>query len=337
MINLVPTDEQKALAEAVADFLAREAPLSRFFPSPTLDPNTDGALWPQMAELGFFGLGLSEDAGGVGYGLMEEILAFREFGRAAVSSNVLATVIGAHAAAAAGETQLAQGLIAGTVRASLANPLNPGEGAGAAHHLIDAEAADWVVVWSPDGAGLIPLAEVEEVAAVPSFDPTLPLARARIASNRPKVWAGGGEISRRASALTCAYLVGLAEAARDDSVSFTKVRTQFGQPLGAFQSVKHRSADMATRVEASWCQTLLAGLTEAAGQDDALFQLSAARMVAGDAALKNASANIQNHGAVGFTAELEAHILLKRAHVMTQIGGDQLTHQIRLMTQAAPA
>ena len=70
MINLVPTDEQRELAGSVAAFLAQELPLSRFYPVPEARPNDDGAQWERMAGLGYFGIGLGEDAGGVGYGLL---------------------------------------------------------------------------------------------------------------------------------------------------------------------------------------------------------------------------------------------------------------------------
>ena len=339
MINLVPTDEQRQLAASVAEFLSQELPLSRFYPVPDARPNEDGAQWAQMAGLGFFGIGVAEEAGGVGYGLLEEMLIFREFGRFAVTTNVLATVLGAHLAAQAGRTDLVESFLSGAERVSLAIPMDhhlPAPPLDAEHHLIDGADAAWVLVWNEGGVGLIAKADVAQIKPVEALDWTLPLARARFAADRPPLWVEDGAIARRANVLISAYLVGMAEAARDDSVAYAKVREQFGQPIGSFQAVKHRCADMAARTEAAWCLVLLAGLSDHYGQADALFQISSAKLIAGDAALKNASANIQNHGASGFTAELEAHILLKRAHTMMQIGGDPQTQQKILMRQPAP-
>ena len=340
MIDLVPSDEQRELTDSVSAFLARELPLSRFYPTPEARPNEDAEKWPAMAELGFFGVGVPEEAGGVGFGLLEEMLLFREFGRFAVSTNALATVLGAHAAASIGRQDIVEALLSARARASVALPREPycgGVAADAEHHLIDGVESDWALVWDEAAASLLPRAAIAEVAGVKSLDWTLPLSLVRLTGGRGAVCGpADGAIFRRAGVLISAYLVGLAEAARDDSVAYAKVREQFGQAIGAFQAVKHRCADMAARAEAAWCLVLLAGLAAQHGQADALFQIASARMVAGDAALRNASANIQNHGASGFTAELEAHILLKRAHVMLQLGGDQQTQQTILMRQPAP-
>ena len=337
MINLVPTDEQRELAGSVAAFLAQELPLSRFYPVPEARPNDDGAQWERMAGLGYFGIGLGEDAGGVGYGLLEEMLLFREFGRFAVTTNVLATVLAAHVAAKAGRNDLAQNLASGVERASLALPLDhhlASPPPDAEHHLIDGADSSWALVWNRQGAGLVARNQLTGMNEVGALDWTLPLARTRL--GKPSIWIDDASIFRRAGVLISALLVGLAEAARDDSVAYAKVREQFGQPIGSFQSVKHRCADMAARAEAAWCLVLLAGLSENYGQADADFQISSARMIAGDAALKNASANVQNHGASGFTAELEAHILLKRTHTLLQVGGDTQAQQRILMRQPAP-
>ncbi len=332
MINLVPTDEQRELAASVAAFLAQELPLSRFYPQPEARPNADGALWGQMADLGYFGIGLAEEAGGVGYGLLEEMLIFREFGRFALTTNVLAAVLGAHVAARAGRADLAQDFVSGKARVSLALAMDH----EAEHHLIDGQDAEWVLAWTPEGASLAARSELAEVREVEALDWTLPLARVRFSGQHPALWIEDEGVFGHAGVLIAAYLVGLAEAARDDSVAYVKVREQFGQPIGSFQAVKHRCADMAARAEAAWCLVLLAGLSQHYGQPDAAFQVASARMVAGDAALRNASANIQNHGASGFTAELEGQVLLKRAHTMLLIGGDQQAQQNILLRQPAP-
>ena len=119
---------------------------------------------------------------------------------------------------------------------------------------------------------------------------------------------------------------GIAEAERDMGARYAIDREQFGRPIGAFQAVKHRVADTAIRAEAAWSQTAVAALRVAAGEGGAQFQASSAKVVATDAAIRNGRDTIQNHGAIGFTAEHDAHLFLKRAHVLDHVLGDTRTH-----------
>jgi alkylation response protein AidB-like acyl-CoA dehydrogenase len=127
-------------------------------------------------------------------------------------------------------------------------------------------------------------------------------------------------------------LAGLAEQVRDASAAYAKVRVQFGRPIGSFQAVKHRCADMALRAEAAWAQTEVAALRFAAPGAAAAFDVAAAKVVAVDAAIRNARDNIQNHGGIGFTAEHPAHLFLKRAHVLEQQLGATRAHLRTVLT-----
>ena len=133
-----------------------------------------------------------------------------------------------------------------------------------------------------------------------------------------------------------AQLVGVAEATRDQAVDYAKVREQFGQPIGAFQALKHRCADMAVQAELAYAQTFLAGLFELHAQTDSVFQGAAARVLAGEAALDNARSAIQIHGAIGFTWECDVHWLLKRAHLLRQLGGSPAAFR-RMLRDHGPA
>jgi alkylation response protein AidB-like acyl-CoA dehydrogenase len=122
--------------------------------------------------------------------------------------------------------------------------------------------------------------------------------------------------------LTAALLTGIAEGALAQSVEHVSSREQFGQPVGAFQAVRHRCADMAIRAEAARSLTRFASLSVDDGAPDLRFQVLSAVTIAREAALANASANIQNHGAMGFTAEHPAHLYVKRARVLSaRFGG----------------
>src|SRR3546814_17696004 len=106
-----------------------------------------------------------------------------------------------------------------------------------------------------------------------SIDSTLTLARVAVKDSMPplRVPAANG-LWRRAQLLVSAYLTGLAEAALDDSVGYAKVREQFQQPIGAFQAVKHRCADMLTRASVAWNSPIFAALTDQAEGPDPAFK-----------------------------------------------------------------
>jgi alkylation response protein AidB-like acyl-CoA dehydrogenase len=135
----------------------------------------------------------------------------------------------------------------------------------------------------------------------------------------------------RASVLAAAALVGIAEATRDMAAEYSKVRVQFGKPIGAYQAIKHRCADMAVRAEAASSQVLFAALSIDEGRPDDAFQAASAKVVASDAAIRNAADNIQIHGGMGYTFEHDAHLYLKRAHVFDRIAGDSRQHLAHLM------
>jgi alkylation response protein AidB-like acyl-CoA dehydrogenase len=132
-------------------------------------------------------------------------------------------------------------------------------------------------------------------------------------------------------------MAGLAEATCAMSVEYAKEREQFGQPIGSFQAVKHRCADMAARAEAAITQTRWAALTVDASGPDGAFEVEAARVMATRAALTNSEVNVQNHGGIGFTWEHPAHRYVTRARLLELTGGSLADHQAKLLTAPTPA
>jgi len=335
MIDLLPTTDQEAIADGIADFLRAKMPVTRLRPQSS-SRNPDPQYWRAMGEMGFFSLGLNAEAGGVGGSVIEEVLAFREFGRFLVSPRILGSVIGARVASQAGDADLVSGIISGATPVGLAALHRDVEGFGfpGAVHLIEADAA-WFVFWDERSAWLAERADFSDLVPLPGVDGTIQVASARIEhAPRRRIEAAIEPIGRRAALLICATMVGMSEAALAEAVEYVKLREQFGQPIGAFQAVKHRCSDMATRVNAAWSQTLLATACAHHEMRDATFQTIAAKIVATDAAIRNAGADIQNHGGMGFTREVEAHHFLKRAHLLDQVGGDMQLQKKLLMRQA---
>jgi alkylation response protein AidB-like acyl-CoA dehydrogenase len=342
MIDLELSTEQNEILASAADFLARELPLERLNPRPRPKPNTDQTALIKLGELGYLGLGLAEAHGGVGLGAIEETLIFREFGRYLVTPAVLGSVIGARIAAEAGKDEIAQAILSGGARVGLAVACRPGTLAPpftAEFQLVEAVDADFILFWSDRGAGLIEAGAFAGRHRLESIDSTITLEGARLDEVTPGLWvsADDGDVGLRATLLSSAILVGMAEAARDLAVEYVKVREQFGQPIGAFQSVKHRCSDMAVRASAAWQQTLFAALEMAELGRGTPFQVLAAKIVATDAGYKNGHAGIQNHGGIGFTGEHHPHLFLKRSHFLDQLGGGLKRQQMLMLKAAAPA
>lgn len=333
-MNLLPTDEQTQILDAARKFLAGQAPVERLRPQHGQIGNHDAQLWPEFGELGFLALGLDAARGGVGLDAPEEILLYRELGRNLVSPAILGLSLGARIASRVDGAGLQDAIQSGETRVAIAVPRSPvGTGFSGRYYLLEPEGAAWVLLWSADGAGLFRTADFVDSTDALCMDSHLALERARIDAARPAIWVPVTEedIERRARLLIAAYAVGLAEAARDMAVDYAKVREQFGKPIGTFQAIKHKCADMAIASEAAWCQTIFAAIAIREGRDDAAFHVTAAKILATDAALKNGAQNIQVHGAFGFTADCDAHLFLKRAHVMNLLGGDLRIQRANLL------
>lgn len=352
-MNLLPTADQVQIIDALRSFLQAQGPLSgsqgNTGPASRDRGIGDAGLWSGLAELGALGLSIAEENGGTGLTAAEEMLAFREFGRALLSPEVLGTCLGARLAAHCGDRTLLGEILAGRQRVGLANPRGAatiGPATTGAFHLIAAQDATLVLACDGQGAALLRRPAPCGIAAVPATDHLLSLERSQFDAVAPALWVPAQDepVSRRAMLLLAAYATGMAEATRDMAVAYAKVRQQFGQPIGAFQAVKHRCAEMAIRTEAALCQSAFAALAfdraereqARGGSADAAFQVTAAQMVATDAALRNAASNIQVHGAFGFTAEADAHLYLKRAHVVDLLWQDPRQRRTSMLEAAFP-
>ena len=134
----------------------------------------------------------------------------------------------------------------------------------------------------------------------PCVDEFTDLGRAVLEDSLPCVRvASGPGLFQVGALLVAALLSGVGEAARDQSATYAQERKQFGRPIGVYQAIKHPCANMAVRSEAAWSQVAYSALALRAGHADAGFQISAAKRLAGEAALENASANVQVHGGYG--------------------------------------
>ena len=315
IVDLLPSEEQQLIDDSVRGLLAERLPVERLREAASHHGRAERGAWDDFAGLGLFGTGIPEAQGGLGLGAAEECLVVRALGRNLVSLSVVAQIAAPHLAT---DDRLRAGLIAGTTRAAFANRIDASQA-----HAIDAEGADRLVLLD-EGARLIAAPPLAPAAAC--IDETVALAHAEPGAPEPGRDMGADRISL----LLAAYLTGIAQAALDMAVAYAGTREQFGQLIGAFQAIKHGCADMAVRAAAAEAQTLHAAVGMGAGLDDRA-EIACARLLATDAALRNATANIQVHGAMGFTAECDAHLYLKRARLIAVLGSNRQVEQDRLL------
>jgi alkylation response protein AidB-like acyl-CoA dehydrogenase len=317
IVDLHPTDDQQMIDDSVRGLLADRLPVDRLRDAEAWTGRAERAIWQDLAELGLFGLGLPDDKGGIGYGLPEEVVVARALGEYLVSPTVLAQIAAVHLAE---DESLRSALSTGAKRACFVNAIDPDH-----VHLIDGEGADLAVILA-DGVDLRPIDILGAAEPVDGMDEAIALARLGTPSALPASSPEG----QRLSLLLAAYQVGLSAATRDMAVAYAGTREQFGQPIGAFQAIKHMCADMAVRTAAADAQTCYAAVTFGLGAQSHR-DVASARLLASDAALANAKANIQIHGGMGFTAECDAHLFLKRAHLFASLGSSRRIEQRRIM------
>ena len=181
--------------------------------------------------------------------------------------------------------------------------------------VVDARPGDLVLELDPECARIVDGAVLEPVDGVGGA--TLATA----VGGRAVVETESAALVARARLLVAADAMGVLEAVSGMSAEYAKSRVQFGVPIGSFQAVKHRSAD--TAVDAYACMSLIAYAARRLDRHaaDAPFHAASAFLVAVPAATRATAANIQNHGAIGFTLEHPAHLFLRRAHVLEHVLG----------------
>lgn len=331
MWDMLLDNDQTIIIENVRHYLATEQPLERLRPNATeQDVVRDRS---GIAELGWLGVGLPDAVGGAALGLVEEMLVARECGRFLVSPSVLATVLGAHLALFFDDTALAEEFAVGRQGAALALPAGSSE-----IYAIDWSATDMVLLWTEDGIGLFDPTAFTAANRDNSLDDSVSLHSGTLDTSQAKHWASADQalLSKRAQVLLAANLVGLAEQACAVTTEYAKVREQFGKPIGSFQAVKHRCADMAIRSHMGWYQTSLACLKVIADSPDATLHAASAKLYTAHAALENGRAAIQMHGAIGYHAECDAHWFMKRAHLYDQVGGNMRQQARRVIEAPSP-
>jgi len=328
-LDLTLAPEQTEIVASAAAFLRARLPLATVRQRLDSDDVVDPGAWSAAAELGWFALGLPEDRGGVGFGLADEALLFREIGRSLAPGPYLPTVLAARIASYAGCRELTARIVGGAERVGLV--------LGGAHdgaiRLLDADQS-LVVALSPSSASLVAVDALDDVVRVNCVDPASTLRRARAGDVHPvaSVTNDVDPIARRGHVLVAAMLTGITEAVRDVAAEHARDRIQFDRPIGVHQAVKHPCAEMAVHAERAYAQTIFAAVAHDERRRDADFHATSALLVATDAAERSTAATVQVFGGMGFTFEHDAHLYVKRARVLARLFGAPADHLGRLLT-----
>jgi alkylation response protein AidB-like acyl-CoA dehydrogenase len=278
------TEEQAELKRQARAWLTERYPLDREWDAPQDD------RWAELAELGWLGVSVSEDEGGVGLGFLEEAILLEELGYALYPGPYLATV--GFALAALGPEDRAA-VAAGTTRWSAeVNGLTPW-----------LDSVDKVV----DMDGNAQPAQGEQLVSV---DPSRPLGRLERSNGTP---LPGPRDIPRARAAMAAEAVGIAQRVLELGIEHASTRVQFGKPIGVYQAVSHQLANTYADVELARSLAYWAAWCVAEDDEQAAVAAAAAKAFAAEAAVAACERSIQVHGGTGFTWEHPLHRFYKRA------------------------
>ncbi len=342
-MDLLPTEEQQQIIDTAASFLANEFPVQQLISLTEGEGRITRQQLQQIASLGWLGIGLPDEYEGVGYGLSEEALLFVELGRNLMPPSLLGSVLGARVAAIAGDTKCLSGILSGDIKIALGTaratqPARIGDTVDGEFLVIEAEDADLVLVADEDSAALLPLTSLQPSATDICIDGVLDIS-CRVAADSPAlccVPAAKDTVFLRGALLISAMLLGIAEATLERSVNYAKEREQFGKPIGSFQAIKHYCAEMAIRCESVRALLYHASITLQNDSSAGLFDTFSLKALAIEAAQHNANTAVQIHGGMGYTQEMDIHLFVKRAQVLSTLFGSERFHLKKLLSESAP-
>jgi alkylation response protein AidB-like acyl-CoA dehydrogenase len=320
------SDEQQEIKATAREFVSnRFAPEKRRELAEADSPYDDG-IWGEMCELGWAGIAISEEYGGQGLGTVELVILQEELGYGCAPSPLLSNAYAGAVIGAAGSDDQRQRWLPG---------IASGEARGAAEITCDPDP----IVGAAQGASVLVMAEGDGAKIVePSEASIEPLVWIDTTRAYSKVVAQGGDslpgdIAHAGSVgqvALAAELVGVAQGALDMAVDYAKERKQFDRPIGAYQAVSHRLADMLWDTEEARSLTYYAAWCADAQPESLPLAASMAKARASDAATRVTHDAIQTFGGIGFTWEHDVHFFLKRARVSSQLLGSPRQHRERV-------
>jgi alkylation response protein AidB-like acyl-CoA dehydrogenase len=362
-VNFAFSEEQEELRRIVRQFLDTKSPETAVREQMDTEQGYDPAVWSQMAEqLGLQGLIIPEEFGGAGFTYIELIVVLEEMGRSLLCAPYFSSVaLAANTLLQAGDDAAKKdylpGIASGETIATLAFTEENGrwdeEGItatakasgsdwtidGTKMFVLDGHTANLILVAARTGKG-VSLFAVDADAkgltrtALSTMDQTRKQARlefsgtpARLIGTEGEGWSVLEKVLDLAAVALAAEQVGGAQRCLDMSVEYAKERVQFGRPIGSFQAIKHKCADMLLEVESAKSAAYYAGWCAAEMNDELPSVASLAKAYCSEAYFHCAAENIQIHGGIGFTWEHPAHLYFKRAKSSELLFGDPTYHR----------
>ena len=353
--------EQDMLREMVRGLLAQHSPLTKVRELEDDPTGYDPALWDQLKQLDLVGLLLPEDRGGSGFTFIELVVVLEEMGRALLCapyfSTVFATNVLLHSGDDAAKKAILPGIASGETIATVAfteangrwdeegitaTATASGDGYtidGEKMFVLDGHVADTIIVAAKTGKGTSLFSVAGDASGLErtplsTMDQTRKQAKLTF-SGTPATLIGAegdgwnvlGKVLDLAAVALAAEQVGGAQRCLDSSVEYAKERVQFGRPIGSFQAIKHKCADMLLEVESAKSAAYYAGWCASELNDELPSVASLAKSYCSEAYFHCAAENIQIHGGIGFTWEHPAHLYFKRAKSSELLFGDPTYHR----------
>jgi alkylation response protein AidB-like acyl-CoA dehydrogenase len=361
--------EQEELRASVRRFLADRVPITAVRELMDGTEGADPAVWDVAAQqLGLQGIAIPEPYGGSGFSFAEQAIVLEELGAALYGGPYLASAVLAANALLASDDETAKKtylppIASGALIATLAFTEEDGSWEPEATRLsgrvadggwrldgrksfvLDGHSAGLVLVIGRTEAGLSLFAVPGDAAGLtriplPTLDQTRKLARLDfdgVAATLVGTDGGGGPVLSQvldiAAIAQAAEQLGGAQRALDMAVEYAKVRHQFGRPIGSFQAIKHRCADLLLEVESLRSAVVYAAAAVTENSAEVPVVAALVKAYASDVYFHVAAENIQIHGGIGFTWEHDAHLYFKRAKASELFLGDATLHRERLATR----
>jgi alkylation response protein AidB-like acyl-CoA dehydrogenase len=326
-VNFDFSDDQQAIKRTANDLLASRFKLERVRELAESGAYADD-VWTELCQLGWAGIFLDEAYGGQGLGAVELVILMEELGYALAPlpflSNAAAGLLLQHAGSDAQRQRWLPGIASGEALGTVGLVGADGE----AKLVPDAAEADVIVLVSGEGAAIVEPAAAE-VEPLKTIDPTRRYARVRAASGEQLEGDVQAGLDRVAAALA-AELVGVGQRAMEMAVEYARDRKQFGRPIGSYQAVSHRCAQMLLEVEGARSGAYYAAWTADAEPPTLSLAAAMAKAYASDAGWRVTASSLQVHGGIGFTWEHDLHFFLKRAKADGLLYGSAREHRERV-------
>ncbi|WP_285507212.1 acyl-CoA dehydrogenase family protein [Actinokineospora sp. NBRC 105648] len=314
--------EQREMRATVAKFLDDNADIRTAM---ALDPGYDKDLWRRTVdELGLAALLVPERCGGLGMDFGDAAVVIEEFGRRLVPSPSLTTLVACAVLDQCGADDLLARIGEDGLSVSIAladrepTTVDQGRITGSKQHVIHGADVDVLLVVAGDDLYTVDTTSVVRRRRV-ALDHTRALAEIDLTDVPATLIGPAAVVTDLLHVALAAESAAAAETCLADTVEYLKVRHQFGKPIGSFQALKHRCADLAVLVAGARATAWYA--VRAVGTDELASVAPLAKVVCTDALMAVAAESVQLHGGIGFTFEHDAHLYLKRAKANQHLFG----------------